>query len=158
MGDSFEEMPDNYRNALERYFFDRYQFQRASGKTYQRFNINTFELDMLCMLVAHCARHGKYIVSKHHFFSEMTGNGRRKAKYEGYLLGLRNAGYVGSYEYTGYAGSLSIGVSQLGWTVLKYFYKCLHDLVNAKEQKGHVWTVILPSDDFETKSQKLLSA
>lgn len=160
MGDpsEFSKLPNKYKTALERYFFGRFMHQRASGRVYQRYRINAFELDLLMMLNAHCARHGKMIVTKHHFFSELTGNSRRKAKYEGYLTGLRNKMFVGSYEYVGYPGKLSIGISKVGWKVLEDFYKALDELIESKEKKGNCWDMVLPGPDYETSKQKLIAA
>ena len=113
----------------------RYMHQRACGLTYQVFRVNAFEIDLLLSLHAHSERLNKMIVPKGEFFNQLTGNTKRKAKYEGFLWGLRRLGLVGSYEYIHRPGSLCIGISEIGWKAIQYYKGQLERLINRVDRQ-----------------------
>ena len=149
---------DKYKEGRETYFFGRYQHQRASGRIYQRYRINSLELDLLSMLSAFCAQEGRTIVSKNTFFGQCTGNNRRKARMEGYLTGLRTKGFVGSYEYMGSPDSLSIGISKLGQRCLTDFWQDLYELMYAKPIKSTTDKSVIAIEGVDIKRHKVKRA
>lgn len=159
MSDTQPQKEENNYNPMLSYFRSRMLHQRASGKIYQRYKINTFELDLLCQLCAFCSAYGHMIVSKLVFFKTLTGNTRRLIKYEGYLLGLRNRGMVGSYEYVGRNNSLCIGISQLGWKALNDYWKACDELKERYPVKvPNLDSLVIPYQGYETRLQKLKPA
>lgn len=109
--------------------------RRALGKMWQKYQINEFELTMLCCVASYVARIKRPLVSKRELFDGITGNSLRKAKMEGFLKGLITKQFVGSYEYIIRPDSLSVGVSDLGARVLLDFNSEINRLM-ATAQPG----------------------
>lgn len=117
-------------------------YRRSSYPVYLKFKINKFELQMLCMLSAFLLHRGKNIVSKAEFFDTMTNNSRERIKIEGYLHGCIDKKFVGCYEYISHPGSLSVGLSDLGISVIKSFEEDLKKMVDKYQ----------PTKDFSSLS------
>jgi len=96
-------------------------FRRASFPSYSKFRVNKFELTMLCQLNGFLRFKNVVIVSKTELFDVITNNGTEKAKMAGYYTGLLTKGMIGEYEYISQPGSTSVGLSDLGVSVLKQF-------------------------------------
>lgn len=105
-------------------------YKRASYEAYKKYRINKLELWLLCALSAFLKHRNVTLISKCKFFEQITGNGREKFKTEGPLFGLQQKGFVGSYEYIKVPGSLSIGLSDLGVSVLICYDQAVRDFAD----------------------------
>lgn len=153
-----EELKANYKRGREMVLFHHYMHQRASGNLYPLFRINRYELELLCSLSIHLAVKGRQVSSKITFFDSLTGNTRRKAKYDGYLLGLTSKGFINRYELRNQPGTLSLGITPLGWSVINRYLDSLEGLICAHPQKSGIDTIILPSMDHRPERYNLIYA
>lgn len=111
---------------------------KASFPLYAKFKINRFELTFLMQLSAILRHYNKQIINKDDLFSGITGNVKEFRKFEGYLKGCRDKGFIGSYEYISKPGSLSLGISDLGLSVLRMYNREIEqrvELWRASEEK-----------------------
>jgi hypothetical protein len=103
-------------------------WQRASYPIFKQYGLNARELWFLRALHFALRYRGKSVVSKTNFFRELTGNRKRWGYYDGYRRGLVNKKMVEVYEYTRKPGSECLGISPLGFAVLRHHERVLRDL------------------------------
>lgn len=60
----------------------------------------------------------------------ITGNSRELSKMRGYLEGLVRLKVIGSFEYVIKPDSFSIGLSDLGISVVKYKHACVKEFMD----------------------------
>jgi|SRR5687768_14852085 len=116
-----------------------FSYRRASYGVYLKYGINKFELQFLLMLSGYLRCIGKQVIAKNEFFDTSTGNPREHRKMLGYLGGCLDKRFIGSYEYIKKPGSLSIGISNLGLSVISHFEKDLlkyMDRFNPRDNKA----------------------
>lgn len=102
--------------------FASLQFRNSTNR---QFKINRMELWALFSLHGYLIFHNKVLISQAEFIGHLSGNFRTKKKIEGYITGLLTLKCIGSFEYTKSPGSLSIGITDFGFEVLKYNW---HDM------------------------------
>lgn len=101
--------------------FEETIYRRVSYPLYMRYRINKFELRFLIAFDGYCGRFGKTLVSARAFIDFMTRNIKEKRKLTGFMHGCLTGGFLGAYEYICQPGSLSLGISDLGFKVLREY-------------------------------------
>ncbi len=100
-------------------------YKRASYEVYKQFRINKLELWLLTSLYWHLQYENRTVMAKSEWFGTITGNSREIRKMEGYFQGLIRLGCVGTFEYISSPGSVSVGLSDLGISILDFYDRAL---------------------------------
>ncbi len=95
--------------------------RRAAYQVRLKYDINRYELYLLVQLHALLMHLDRPFVSVIGLFRQVTGNSNEWRKMQGYLNGLIERRYVGTFEYVKTPGSLSIGPSELGLRVIECY-------------------------------------
>jgi hypothetical protein len=98
-----------------------YEFikRRASFAVYTKFNINRFELWYLVSLSGYLEHLGKQQIGRTTFHRQITSNSREKAKFNGYLKGNVDKGFIELVEYISKPGTTSLSITDLGFNVIR---------------------------------------
>lgn len=96
--------------------------------TYQKFQINRFELSTLLSLHGFLIASNKVLVSQNLFMQHLTGNFKTKHKIRGYITGLFTLKAIGSFEYTKCPGSISLGITDHGFEILRAYWSEMNEL------------------------------
>jgi hypothetical protein len=107
--------------------------RRAAFPLLQRYCINRYELWLLVQLAGYLQHLNKSIISKGQLFDTITGNKREQAKMNGYYTGLVNKRFVGTFEYISRPGTESVGISDLGASVLAEYERYSAELMHKFE-------------------------
>lgn len=96
---------------------------RCSYRVTMKFRgLNRYELLTLLQVEDYCRKQGREVVGKKQFIDFTSGNYRNRQRTWGYLEGLLNKGFLGSYEYVSKPGSACIGISDLGNSALDQLF------------------------------------
>jgi hypothetical protein len=95
--------------------------RRAAYQVRLKYDINRYELYLLMQLHALLMHLDRPFVSVIGLFRQITGNSGEWRKMNGYMTGLINRRYVGTFEYVKTPGSLSVGPSELGLAVIECY-------------------------------------
>lgn len=106
-------------------------YRRASYPVWLKFGINKAELRMLKQLSWYLKHRNATVVGFGAFCDVVTNNSVERVKMNGYLRGLMEKKFVGSYSYISNPGSLSVGLSDLGVEVLNCFRE---DLIKLRDK------------------------
>lgn len=101
---------------------------------YQQFKINRYELWALISLYGQLSIKNKVLIGEARFIDSMSGNYGTLAKIKGYVLGLHTLKAITSYEYVHKPGSLSIGITDFGFEILKAYFKEMNMFYNKFEE------------------------
>jgi len=124
--------------------------RRASHPIYLKFGINRFELLFLVQVQAYLSHIDKEVISKEVLFETISRNGRELPKMQGYYTGCLNKGLIATYEYILRPNSLSLGITELGASVLIMYsnelknfaikFAAKNETIKASEPKRHKLT------------------
>jgi hypothetical protein len=95
---------------------------RHRDSMFKSYGINRSEMWILCSLEAYLITHGCVLVSQQLFIDYLNGTFKTKRKFRGYVEGLHRLECIKSFEYIRNPGSLSIGITDFGFTVLNAYY------------------------------------
>jgi len=101
---------------------------RAFSLACKKFECNNLELMMLCAIYGLLRHENKTVTGLRDCIDTMTRNTRQKQKLYGAFTGLVRLKLVGCYEYVSNPGSLSVGLSELGYACIQQYYKSCEEL------------------------------
>jgi hypothetical protein len=103
--------------------------RRAMYSSYRKFGINKLELNLLSCLYAILMNRNITVISRAELFSTITQNKREHARMLGAFSGLVRLQAIGTYEYVSSPGNISIGLSDLGYSMLMEYESSMKDLL-----------------------------
>jgi hypothetical protein len=116
---------------------------RASGQVYYRFRINKKELWVLSALYgALLYKGGTPLISRKLLLQKITGNRTSKVLIDRYIYFAIQKGFIAEWEYKRKPGSISLGITKLGFQTLEYYA-----LMMAKVE-GEIITALNLEDHF----------
>lgn len=131
---------------------------RASSKVYYRFRINKKELWILsCLYGALLIKGGTPLIGRRLLLQQITGNGKSKALYDQYIHFAIKKGFISEWEYKPKPGSISLGITKLGFQALDYY------AISLEKVEGELIAAIKLEDTLQTvvispRYQQLLQA
>jgi len=95
---------------------------------FAKFGLNTYEVWALLALHGFLTLQNKVLISHNTLINYLSGTHRSRQKFCGYYKGLLDKKFIGAFEYTNNVDSFSVGISDLGFTVINSYFDELDNL------------------------------
>jgi hypothetical protein len=100
---------------------------RTSYSCWMKFRLTKNEVRALIAFYGYLRFLNSSIASRDKFLDTISGNYRERIKFSGYLRGLSEKGIIGSYEYVSAPDTVSIGLTDYGYSAIVEWQRSVED-------------------------------